>query len=577
MEPALVTRIVEFTTLDAPLLFTHSLVRQAVADEVTSLRRARLLAAAVDAAEAAGWRTDARRVAALADLALSSSEAGGFSAARAVALALSAIEPLAADGSFAEAAALLRRGVGQLADAPWEQRHDLLIELGRHQQRAGDLRGWSESVEASLELAVAHGDWEAGGRSLSTFVEGGTPWSWLSYGRVRARPVELLTQLVALVPPEPDASRVRALATAVLAAELYFTRDTTRCRALSQAALRIARSIDDPPLFATVVALSEMAVWDSGDGPHQRIALRREAVARGLAPPQEAAARYRNAVDLFQTVQVESAESDLHRCAQLVSIHGTPGWEIAFGHLRASRLVATGDLDAGEQLALRTETAHRRTTMGGGGVILSGLLLSIRLEQGRLVEARPLLEQALAESPVPLLRDSLAFVLAHTGQYDDAQGALVGGDATLDLPDDGLLTGRLALRTFAWYDLARAGRSVPRHEAPTIRDRLRPSAGQLVMHAAGIGVWGAVDLFLGMASLLAGDVGSAAAALHKAVDVNDAAGIPAWGARSRRLLARTLQDGDQLDEVTAGSADRLTRAADAALAVAGMPATAGSV
>ena len=96
------------------------------------------------------------------------------------------------------------------------------------------------------------------------------------------------------------------------------------------------------------------------------------------------------------------------------------------------------------------------------------------------------------------------------------------------------------------------------------------------MHAAGIGVWGAVDLFMGMASLLADDPEAATEALHQAVEVNDAAGIPAWGARSRRLLARTLCH-DRPDEPAAQFADRLTRAADAALDAAGMPATAGSV
>jgi hypothetical protein len=261
----------------------------------------------------------------------------------------------------------------------------------------------------------------------------------------------------------------------------------------------------------------------------------------------------------------------------LVSTHRTPGWEIAFGHLRASRLVATGDLDAGEQLALRTETAHRRTTMGAADVIVSGLLLSIRLEQGRLTEAEPALQQARADSRMPIQGDALAFVLAHTGRYDDAHAALVSREPTDELPDDGLLTGRLALRAFAWYDLFRAGRPVPRHEVQAIRDRLRPSAGQVVMYCGGIGVWGAVDLFLGMASLVVGDLDAATEALHRAVEVNDASGNPAWGARSRRLLARTISGRDQRGEPSASLDDRLTTAADAALAAARMPAAAGSV
>jgi predicted ATPase len=73
VEPALVTRIAMFPRADAALTFTHSLVRHAVAQEVTTLRRARILAAAV--AAAAGWETDPARVTALADLALTAGEA----------------------------------------------------------------------------------------------------------------------------------------------------------------------------------------------------------------------------------------------------------------------------------------------------------------------------------------------------------------------------------------------------------------------------------------------------------------------------------------------------------------------
>jgi hypothetical protein len=377
-----------------------------------------------------------------------------------------------------------------------------------------------------------------------------------------------------LVPAGPAAAtRVTCLATAVLAAELYFTRDTARCRQLSRAAVELARQVDDPGLFATVVALSEMAVWAS-NGAAQRIALRREAVARGLTPAQEAAALYRNAMDLYQIAEVQAGNETLRRCVQLVAAHHTPGWDVALGHLRASRLVATGDLDGGEQLAVQTSAAQRRTTMGGGDGIVSGLLLSVRLEQGRLVEALPALEQALAGSRLPVLNDAVAFVLAQTGRPDDAEAALAGGEPTSELPDDGLLTGRLAFRAYARYDLSRAGRATASAEAQALCDRLRPSAGQLVMHGGGISVWGAVDLFLAMALLLAGDPHAATEALHQAVKVNDAAANPAWGARARRLLARTVR---QQPGAQAFLADRLVQAAAAAIAAAEMPATAGAI
>jgi hypothetical protein len=535
VEPALVTRVVVFTGTGAPLSFTHSLVRQVVAEEVTSLRRARMLAAAAEAA--LPWETDPARVPALADLALAATEAGGPGRAGAVALARSAAPLLAVQGSFTEAAALLRRALDQSRHEAWPLRHEVLVELARYQLRAGDVRGWICSIEEALELALEQDDWEAGGRSLGSMLDGSTPWSWLSYGGVRSRPVELLTRLLTLTPTQTtDGMRVTCLATAVLGAELYFTGDTGRCLELSRRALELARQIDDPALFGAVVALSEMAVW-APDGARRRVALRHEALARGLPPEQEAAALYRTAVDLYQLAEAEAADEALSRCEHLVSRRPSPGWSVALGHLRASRLVATGRFDAGEQLALETYQTHRRTTMGAADAILTGLLLSIRLEQGRLAQAQPVLEQVFAADRPALLRDAPAFVLAYTGRFREAQATFAGLEPTSDLADDGLLTGRLAFRAFASYCLARAGHTVTPEEVTALGDRLRFSAGQVVMHGGGIGVWGAVDLFLGMSLLLRGDLGAASASLREAVAVNDRAGNVPWGARSRRLLS----------------------------------------
>ena len=215
--------------------------------------------------------------------------------------------------------------------------------------------------------------------------------------------------------------------------------------------------------------------------------------------------------------------------------------------------------------------------MGAADAILAGLLLSIRLEQDRLAEARPTLEQALAESRLPVLRDALLFVLAHTGRYEEACAELAAAEPTRTLPDDGLLTGRLAFRAYACYDLARAGRAVPGQDLADLRNRLLPAAGQVVMHGGGIGVWGAADLFLGMALLLGGNHDEAGRALRQAVAVNDRAGNPAWGARARRLIARTLQDADRGSTPPERDGSWWTGAADAAVAAAGMPATAGQL
>ncbi|MFL6132496.1 MAG: hypothetical protein ACJ72A_06830, partial [Nocardioidaceae bacterium] len=284
VEPALVTRFIEFSSTEQPLLFAHSLIRQAVSDEVTTLRRARMLASAAVQA-GTSWAGDSSRASALADLSLTAAEAGAFPVTEAVGATRSAVGPLHNTGSYGEAAALLQRAARLSTTCPWQQHHDLLVNLSGSQLRAGDLKGWSATVQQSLETALEHRDWQAAGRSL---LDVGAPWSHLSYGRVRARTVELLTDLADLAPVDsPQGQRVKALASAALAAELYFSRDTQRCADLSASAVSLARRVGDASLFARVVALREMAVWDS-NGASARIALRREAIGRGLTPDDEA-------------------------------------------------------------------------------------------------------------------------------------------------------------------------------------------------------------------------------------------------------------------------------------------------
>lgn len=79
-----------------------------------------------------------------------------------------------------------------------------------------------------------------------------------------------------------------------------------------------------------------------------------------------------------------------------------------------------------------------------------------------------------------------------------------------------------------------------------------------------------------MALLASGDDKQAIGALRKAVTVNDSAGNVAWGARARRLLARTLVKREPQPAAVA-EADDLIRQADAALLAARLPASAASV
>jgi hypothetical protein len=99
------------------------------------------------------------------------------------------------------------------------------------------------------------------------------------------------------------------------------------------------------------------------------------------------------------------------------------------------------------------------------------------------------------------------------------------------------------------------------------------------MHGAGIGVWGAVDMFAGMTALLIGNRERAVASLQRAVTMNDAVGNVAWGARARRLLAQTIGNDPSTPAAVdpARDAARLTEEAEQKLRAAAMPSTAATI
>ena len=185
-------------------------------------------------------------------------------------------------------------------------------------------------------------------------------------------------------------------------------------------------------------------------------------------------------------------------------------------------------------------------------------LFTLRSEQGRLAELEPAIRRLAEEFPTrPLFRCLLARLLADLGDEDGARSVFdaLAADrfAVIPVNNDMLLSlGHLA--EVAWC-LRNAARGA------VLRDLLLPYRGLIVdtMETS----LGAVDRYLGLAALAAGDHGTAERHLRDAVVLNTRIGAHPWTARTQADLATLLLARDQ-----PGDRDRAIELLAAALGTA---------
>jgi len=166
-------------------------------------------------------------------------------------------------------------------------------------------------------------------------------------------------------------------------------------------------------------------------------------------------------------------------------------------------------------------------------------LFALRSEDGRLAEMEPTIRRSAEDFPTrPLFRCLLARLLAEVGDEDGARWAFeaLAADrfAVIPVNNDMLLSlGHLA--EVAWF-LRDPGRGTVLH------DLLLPYCG-LVVDAVESSL-GAVDRYLGLAAMTAGDLLAAERHLRDALHLNTRIGAQPWAARTQADLASLLAARD---------------------------------
>jgi DNA-binding CsgD family transcriptional regulator/tetratricopeptide (TPR) repeat protein len=244
--------------------------------------------------------------------------------------------------------------------------------------------------------------------------------------------------------------------------------------------------------------------------------------------------------------------------------------------LQAHALLAmgAGRFDEAESLAEEADGIagflSGNDAAGGYGV----QMFSIRREQGRLDEARPLVEAvARLGQAGATWRPALALLYAELGLRDEAahELRLLVADDLAAVPRDSLWWGSLSYLADACVILD------DRAAGAAVYAALVPARGLVVQVGTLLAAYGSADRFLGGLCVLLGRLRDAEAHFEAALRIEGRAGMPVWLARTQLAYGRFLASrGRPGDRERAAAMLRDAESAAAACGMVRVAAAAGS-
>ena len=474
--------------------FTHELVRRAVYDRLTGLRRAELHLRVGECLETA----DTRSPRALADLARHFAAAAPLGeAGRAIEYNVLAARATFDALAFDQAAELLITALELGIDEP-ARRAELLIELGSATQRAGRELEALDAVRSAADLARELGNADLFARAAIGYEA--ACWAPMITDQGAA---ELLEEAVAMVGAERPDLRVALLSG--LARALGLRGDQTRGLIVRSEAIELARQSGDRTGLAIALMRS---YWSHGAGLSQTPEMLDEARQLGeelgnVEIRVEAMAwRVPVFVALGDTASARREEATLRETAAAT---GQPLFIYMAEQFGSAIALADGRLEDAELMASRSYEAGQLLTGRDASGTYGVQMFSVRREQGRLAELAPVLRILTARNrghgP---WRPGLVALLVELGMQAEARRELAR------MIDEGLDQFRellwLASLTYIADACAVLGDETT---AALVYHELEPLAGTDVMIGQLVAYYGPVDRYLGMLATTLGDWGRA--------------------------------------------------------------------
>jgi DNA-binding CsgD family transcriptional regulator/tetratricopeptide (TPR) repeat protein len=531
--------------------FTHEIVRRALYDRLSSLRRAELHLRVGEGLEAIG-SPSGRRLVDLARHFTAAADLGG--AERAIDYHRRAASSASGALAYADAAAHLQ-AASEIGIESAPERAAVLLDLGAAAHRAGEASRALAAFDAAAEISRDFESPQLLARAAIGYEE-----ACFRPGLADGKAVALLEEALAELSASDRELRISLLAG--LARALGILGEPDRAGIVRESAVALAREGEERAGIASVLV---RAYWTRGSTPLPEILemlteARDIASELGDAETQTEAMAWR--VPTFVALcDLGSAAVEVDRLAAMAERTAQPFMNHVAEQYRSTLALCQGDLATAELTAERSrewgELLIGRGASGTYGVQMFG----IRREQGRLAELAPAV-RVLAGDPGRdgSWRPGLAAVLAELGMVPEARRELDRVAA------EGLDRYRASLWLATLIYLTDASTAVGDERiAAIVYPELKAFAGTNVMIGHLVACYGSADRYLGMLAATMGKRDRAEEHFERALAQNREMGAPAWLAHTAFEYGRFLLGGDRRRRERAG--DYLDEAASIAAGV----------
>jgi DNA-binding CsgD family transcriptional regulator/tetratricopeptide (TPR) repeat protein len=506
--------------------FTHEIVRRALYDRLSRLRRAELHLRVGEALESVDTGSDR----ALADLAHHFGAAAPLGGAeRAIDYNVRAARAASAALSFDDAAMRLRTAI-EIGIPGEPERAGALLELGSASHRAGKATDALEAFASAAEIARALDSAELLARAAIGYEDA----CWRP-GIMRRDTVELLEEALAAVDQESEELRIGLLAG--LSRALDFEGERERGALVRENAVALARRHEDRAGLAKVLVRS---YWARGITPLEEIlSMLTEArdLARELGDVETHTEAMAWRVPTFVALgDLESARAEIAVLREMAQRTAQPFINHVAEHYGSAIALCDGNLADAEAMASRSRDWGRlltgRDASGTHGIQMFG----VRREQGRLAELAPVVRiLAGVADREGAWRPGLVAVLAELGMEREARLEL---SRLLAQGIDGLQASLwLATLTYLTDACAALGDEAT---AAIVYPKLEPLAGTNVMIGHLVACYGAADRYLGMLAATLREPGRAEEHFERALEQNRRMGASTWVAHTAYEYGRFL-------------------------------------
>ncbi len=506
--------------------FTHELVRLALYDQLSALRRAELHLRVAKALEATAG-TGGSRV--LAELAYHYTQAIPIGRRdRAVDYNIAAAAAAAGALDHGEAVKRLETAV-RLGIDDERRRAEVQVSLGTELDRAGDsLRSLAAFREAA-EIARGVGDAEIFARAAIGFEN--TCWR---PGLRGEGAVAILEEALVNLPEEDSSLRVGVLAGFARTLDMELG-DHERAAGPRDEAVRMARRLEDRRGLANVLV---RAYWSDLPRP-EVLAMLDEGreLAAGLGDVElEAHAAEWRICTLMVMGDIEAAKREQAAVQESARRTRQPFMLHVAEHYSSALSLLTGHLDAAESAAERSREWGSLLTGRDASGIYGIQMFGVRREQGRLGELAPVVAILARGEGASSWRPGWVTLLAELGMDEEVRSELD------EMCREGLEGLRASLWLAALTYLTEASAAAG-HEgmAELLYPELAPLSGGLIMIGHGVGCYGAADRYLGMLAATLGDYDVASAHFEAALELDRSMGARTWVAHGCYEYGRALK------------------------------------